>query len=156
MKTQIGFTLIELMIVVAIIGILAAVALPAYQNFIARAQVTEAINLLAGLKIDVTGTYGETGQCPINGQLGFGPATDYKGKYIDKIEFGGALASVPDSACSIKATFNLTGVHAGLSGKTFIIAMIPASDQNKLSSWETRQSQTLGNISPTLLPRTVR
>ena len=156
MKTQHGFTLIELMIVVAIIGILASVALPAYQNFIARAQVTEAINLLTGLKIDFTSVYGETGSCPVNGTLGFGLATDYKGKYIEKIEFGGALSSVPDSTCSMKATFNSTGVNAGLRGKTFIIAMIAPGSVNKLSSWELRQSATLGTVPSELLPRTVR
>ena len=50
MKTQKGFTLIELMIVVAIIGILAAVAIPAYSDYLKRAQVTEAIGLMGGLK----------------------------------------------------------------------------------------------------------
>ena len=50
MKTQKGFTLIELMIVVAIIGILAAVAIPAYSDYLKRAQVTEALNLMGGLK----------------------------------------------------------------------------------------------------------
>jgi len=50
MKTQKGFTLIELMIVVAIIGILAAVAIPAYSDYLKRAQVTEALGLMGGLK----------------------------------------------------------------------------------------------------------
>src|SRR5690606_34164797 len=68
MKAQMqkGFTLIELMIVVAIIGILAAIALPAYQDYTARAQAAEAVNLLGGLKtpvIDISGTSGLAVAC---------------------------------------------------------------------------------------------
>ena len=69
MNAQKGFTLIELMIVVAIIGILAAIAIPAYQNYIARAQATEAINLLGGLKtrvVDIAGTAGIATACSTN------------------------------------------------------------------------------------------
>ena len=66
MNAQKGFTLIELMIVVAIIGILAAIAIPAYQSYTAKSQATEAINLLGGLKtaiIDVSGTNGLVVAC---------------------------------------------------------------------------------------------
>jgi type IV pilus assembly protein PilA len=72
MKTQKGFTLIELMIVVAIIGILAAVAIPAYSDYLKRSQVAEALGLLAGLKTPTEEWYGSRGTWPtsITNQLG--------------------------------------------------------------------------------------
>ncbi|EMT5257092.1 pilin [Neisseria gonorrhoeae] len=63
---QKGFTLIELMIVIAIVGILAAVALPAYQDYTARAQVSEAILLAEGQKSAVTEYYLNNGKWPEN------------------------------------------------------------------------------------------
>ncbi|EMS4312699.1 pilin, partial [Neisseria gonorrhoeae] len=84
---QKGFTLIELMIVIAIVGILAAVALPAYQDYTARAQVSEAILLAEGQKSAVTEYYLNHGKWPANnGDAGVANPTDIKGKYVKEVE----------------------------------------------------------------------
>ena len=77
-KVQQGFTLIELMIVVAIIGILAAVALPAYQDYTKRAKMTEAIKFMAAAKTGVSEAYGTIGDLKgiDNAKAGLADATD--------------------------------------------------------------------------------
>ncbi|EPI1568167.1 pilin, partial [Neisseria gonorrhoeae] len=83
---QKGFTLIELMIVIAIVGILAAVALPAYQDYTARAQVSEAILLAEGQKSAVTEYYLNNGKWPKdNGSAGVASASTIKGKYVKSV-----------------------------------------------------------------------
>ncbi|HGL9214622.1 TPA: pilin, partial [Neisseria gonorrhoeae] len=83
---QKGFTLIELMIVIAIVGILAAVALPAYQDYTARAQVSEAILLAEGQKSAVTEYYLNHGEWPKdNASAGVANPTDIKGKYVQSV-----------------------------------------------------------------------
>ncbi|HFA7271048.1 TPA: pilin [Neisseria gonorrhoeae] len=83
---QKGFTLIELMIVIAIVGILAAVALPAYQDYTARAQVSEAILLAEGQKSAVTEYYLNNGKWPENNdKAGVASASDIKGKYVESV-----------------------------------------------------------------------
>ncbi|EOG0503823.1 pilin, partial [Neisseria gonorrhoeae] len=84
---QKGFTLIELMIVIAIVGILAAVALPAYQDYTARAQVSEAILLAEGQKSAVTEYYLNHGKWPENNtSAGVASSpTDIKGKYVKSV-----------------------------------------------------------------------
>ncbi|EPF8574781.1 pilin, partial [Neisseria gonorrhoeae] len=84
---QKGFTLIELMIVIAIVGILAAVALPAYQDYTARAQVSEAILLAEGQKSAVTEYYLNHGIWPKdNTSAGVASASDIKGKYVKEVK----------------------------------------------------------------------
>lgn len=90
MKTvQKGFTLIELMIVVAIIGILAAIAIPAYQDYTIRAQVTEGLNLASSAKAAVSETFGSNGEWPdSNAEAGLSDAANIKGKYVTSVAVG--------------------------------------------------------------------
>ncbi|MCU9885358.1 pilin, partial [Neisseria gonorrhoeae] len=97
---QKGFTLIELMIVIAIVGILAAVALPAYQDYTARAQVSEAILLAEGQKSAVTEYYLNHGIWPENNtSAGVASASEIKGKYVKevKVENGVVTAQMASS-----------------------------------------------------------
>ncbi|HHY5240566.1 TPA: pilin [Neisseria meningitidis] len=115
---QKGFTLIELMIVIAIVGILAAVALPAYQDYTARAQVSEAILLAEGQKSAVTEYYLNHGEWPANNSsAGVASSSEIKGKYVEKVEVKNGV---------ITATMLSSGVNNEIKGK-------------KLSLWATRQ-----------------
>ncbi len=86
-KEQQGFTLIELMIVVAIIGILAAIAIPAYQNYIIRAQISEGLTLSAGAKTAVSEYFMDRGDWPAdNDEAGLADKHDIIGNYTEHIE----------------------------------------------------------------------
>ncbi|HGG9517602.1 TPA: pilin [Neisseria meningitidis] len=115
---QKGFTLIELMIVIAIVGILAAVALPAYQDYTARAQVSEAILLAEGQKSAVTEYYLNHGEWPANNSsAGVASASDIKGKYVKSVEVKNGV---------VTATMASSNVNNEIKGK-------------KLSLWAKRQ-----------------
>ena len=136
---QKGFTLIELMIVVAIIGILAAIAIPAYQDYTIRAQVTEGISLAGGVQTAVADAYAQTGAYPAAGVTstavgGLGMTAVPAGKYatVDLGAGGAILITFNGPQVNSTISGNTLGLRAGTSANGDIIwvcgtATVPAS-----------------------------
>jgi type IV pilus assembly protein PilA len=138
-KVQQGFTLIELMIVVAIIGILAAIAIPAYQDYTIRAQVSEGLNLAAGAKAAVTEYYQDRGQLPIsNAQAGLSPNNTILGNYVDNVNV--------DAAGTITVTYAWTAAGQYKANKAIDNATLILSPVTNAGSmdWNCRGGVTLG------------
>ena len=94
-RNQQGFTLIELMIVVSIIGILAAVAVPMYLDYTVRSQIAEGLTVAGGAKSAVTEYYQGTGIFPTdNAQAGLSAATDISGKYVESVTAAGDVITI--------------------------------------------------------------
>lgn len=112
---QKGFTLIELMIVIAIVGILAAVALPAYQDYTARAQMSEALTLAEGQKSAVVEYYSDNGTFP-NSNASAGISTKIEGKYVSSVTVTGS-----SNTASITAQMKASGVNNDIKSKKLVL-----------------------------------
>lgn len=142
---QKGFTLIELMIVIAIVGILAAVALPAYQDYTARAQMSEALTLAEGQKAAVVEYFSDNGVFPANNtSAGIATASTIKGKYVAKVEVGKNT-----SGATITSTMNISGVNKDISGKTLVL-------EGKQNSGSFEWTCKAGSVDNKFLPSSCR
>ena len=131
-QLQKGFTLIELMIVVAIIGILAAIAIPAYQDYTIRAQVTEGMTLAAAAKAAISETYSNSGDAPTNREEAgmTDTATDTEGKYVTEVEVTNAVIDIEFG----------NDAHDNIDGET--LSLIPHLSTDESVSWQ------CGNATP--------
>jgi type IV pilus assembly protein PilA len=127
-KLQKGFTLIELMIVVAIIGILAAIAIPAYQDYTIRAQVSEGLTVAADAKVAYADFIQNFGRLPTGGNASIGMAqpTSLQGNYV------ASVTAVNDGSVNIvygnRANAAITGVNNTVTLRVAVDAFPPTTN----------------------------
>jgi type IV pilus assembly protein PilA len=142
-KVQKGFTLIELMIVIAIIGILAAIAIPAYQNYTIRSQVTEGLSLADGWKTAISEYYAQNGSFP-------GASTTAAAGAAGKISVSGNSVGKYVSAIAVTTGGDIVVTYSGSQANTkingLVLGLYPGLDTNNDVIWVCGTATTPANV----------
>jgi len=137
------------MIVVAIIAILAAIAIPAYQNYLIRTQVTEGITLMDGAKVGMSEFHANNARFPpSNTSAGVESAASIVGKYVNNVLVGNADGT-------ITSTFNSTSSNAAIHAKTVELVGTTGSATGTIITW-TCKSPASNGVDPKYLPSSCR
>lgn len=131
-RVQQGFTLIELMIVIAIIGILAAVALPAYQDYTVRAKVSEVVLAASGGKTAVAEAYQTLGHMPLNASSA--GITSQVSQYVSQVSYNKTSDTQSEITAIAKGEPKITGSS---------VVLIGVADANGVVQWDCKTSSTI-------------
>jgi type IV pilus assembly protein PilA len=148
-RVQHGFTLIELMIVVAIVGILAAIAIPSYQDYTIRGQVSEGLTLAAQAKTAVSESFANTGVAPATRTIaGMSPnAIDTSGNYVSQMAVvNGVITITYSNAAPRHANSNLNGLT---------LTLVPYTAVDNSVAWKCRALGSVAAGAGTIMPTAV-